>query len=269
MHTAHTRPHTIVVAAGLSRAVYENLLLQKSADLRSVDAQAPDEFKSAAEEAKCSAIALEALLVATYSLSDDAPILSSPCGATPYDVDIHGEHVSSSAMEPAAANAYLVVAQDTLNGIAQNAEAHRDASEWCRMWLNSRGGLPVGALYVQLDGSTTPHAVDNSHVACDQIPIEEVAEWSLWNVTGGKVGHDVARILVDADFLEPGNQTIAVGAGPTVCTPTVGQIDTANCGGMKVFFTLQGAMEVIYIPSCNNAKYVLFPSLLPISVHCV
>jgi hypothetical protein len=96
-----------------------------------------------------------------------------------------------------------------------------------------------------------------------------MAEWSLWNVTDGKVGHDVARILVDAEFLEPGNQNIAVGAGSTVHTPTVGQIDTANCGGMKVSFTLQGAMEVIYIPSCNNAKYPLLPSLLLICVHLV
>jgi hypothetical protein len=88
-------------------------------------------------------------------------------------------------------------------------------------------------------------------------------------VTGGKVGHDVARVLVEVDYLEPGNQIIAVGAGPKVHTTTVGQIDTANCGGMKVVLALQGDMEVIYIPSCNDAKYVLLLPLLPISVHCV
>jgi hypothetical protein len=215
--------------------VYESLLLQKPAALQTVDAQAPLVFESVVAETAYAVMAIEALLAAANALSDDVPILSRPCGAAAFDVEVHGEHVSSSAMEPAAANAYLLVAQQALNGIDKADPSLEDASKWSRKWRNSRVGLPAGALYVQPDGPDNPHVVDSLHVACDQIPIEEVAEFSLWNVTGGKVGHDVARILVDADFLQPGNHTIAVGAGPQDTLQPWGRSTLPTVVGRKCF----------------------------------
>jgi hypothetical protein len=239
-----------VVGDGLPRTVYDKLLLSKDDTLRSINDQAPTVFQTLAAAHAYALLAVEALLKAANARVDGAGVSSLLCGPVHIDADLHGVHVASAVMTKLAAKAYRPVVLEAVTNFLGGQSPGRQ-------WWNDGVGLPPGALYYKPNQEGVDDGFDRKHAACDQIAIDEVAEHRICELTDGKVGHDIARVLMSRDDLPAGNQTIAGGVGPKSWCPIVGQVTTANCGGMTVLFTLQGDMDVIFIPALKDAKYVL------------
>jgi hypothetical protein len=239
-----------VVGDGLARSLYDKLLLSKDATLRSINDQAPTVFQTADDAHAYAVLAVEALLMAANATVDGDGLSTLPCGPVHVDAALHGVHVASAGMTTFAVKAYR---PNVLEAVTNFLGGQSPGQQW---W-NDDVGLPPGALYYKPNQDGVDDGFDQKHAACDQIAIDEVAEHRIGELTGGKAGHDIARVLMSKHDLSAGNQTLAGGAGPKSWCPTVGQITTANCGGMTVVFTLQGDIDVIFIPALKDAKYVL------------
>jgi hypothetical protein len=185
----------------------------------------------------------QALINAAYALDQDTRTRTDPVGAVAFNETKHGVHVSMCPMDLDARDKYCDTVKQALQHVSDGGVG--------RIWNSdfaSQGAPTVasdGSVYHEYDAQVD----DLDLFAYDGMPVEELVTFPVSGLTGGRVAHDVGRVLLASEQnLDPGVVGLAACAGPIQSSPVIGQMTVSSHGGQTVILTLAGSLDVIFMP---------------------